>query len=431
MAVAAPPAAVEAERNLLAALTLNQDALSAALTLHAEDFADHRHATIFEAAVALAAAGTPVDQTTLRAKLSAAGREDVGRYLVELCATTDGLASRAATYAEIVAEGARKARMRSAAVEAVAQIDQGVDPAVAFASMAQAAVAGTTSTVVDMVSAQDRVLAMLETDSSTNRLPTSLPDLDRILSGGLLPGQLVLCGARPSMGKSAWAAGCALATAQAGHPVLFVTVEMTVEEIMVRWIAKLSGISVEQMSGSHGAESFSKGEWMKMGEALAALEKLPIHFIEGSATVAEIRSRVQARRMAGHDPYKLVVVDYLQLLTPPRRDSRNEAVAEMSRELKVMAGGEKVAVLSLSQLSRNLEQRADKRPILADLRDSGSLEQDADVVVFLYRPSVYDPNDQPGLAELIVAKQRQGRLGTAVATFLEERTAFVPAAARI
>ncbi|MDA8283257.1 MAG: AAA family ATPase [Actinomycetota bacterium] len=428
-------AATEAERNLLAAMMLSRDALVTALALHPSDFSDHRHQAIFDAAVALAAEGHAVDTVTVESKLADAGQLLLAGghdYLVDLLATTSGLASHADSYVALITDHAQASRIRSAALAAVDQIDSGVDPAAAYATLAEAAIDRHQASITTMAEGLDRVVTLLETDSAANRIPTSLPDLDQVLLGGFAAGQLAICGARPATGKSAFAGGVAFAAAQHGHPVLFVTAEMSVEELMVRMLSRISGIPSELMTASRGPDSFSKGEWTKLAEAMYTLEHLPISFIEASPTVAEIRSRVQARTMTGQTPYELVVIDYLQLLTPAgrRNANRQEDVSEMSRALKRLAMDGHVAILALSQLSRALELRADKRPILADLRESGSLEQDSDIVMFLHRPEMYEPGLDPGIAEVIVAKQRNGPLGTTRAAFLAERAALMPLAGR-
>jgi replicative DNA helicase len=175
------------------------------------------------------------------------------------------------------------------------------------------------------------------------------------------------------------------------------------------------------------AETLSAGEWAKISKAVAEMMQLEIQFIESSPTVAEIRAQVRAQQVIGR-PCGLVIVDYLQLLTPPRGggDQRQNEVSEIARSLKVLAMQAEVPVVALSQLSRNVELRMDKHPVLADLRDSGELEQAADTVVFLFRPEHYEPGIDTGIVELHVAKQRMGRTGTVRAAWVGENTAILP-----
>jgi replicative DNA helicase len=256
-------------------------------------------------------------------------------------------------------------------------------------------------------------------------VPTGFTDLDELLTG-LQPSTLSIIGARPSMGKTAFALGVAANVAMETHrPVLFFSLEMGHRELAQRILASEAKVD---------SSKFRKGDltppdWSKINRALGRLEA-PM-FIDDNPNVTVMEIRAKARRLqARHGQLGLIVIDYLQLMTSGgEAENRQVEVSEISRGLKILARELEVPVIALSQLSRNLEQRADKRPMLSDLRESGSLEQDADIVMFIYRDEVYHP-ETPDLnvAEIIVAKHRSGPIGTKKLVFLGQFTRFDNAA---
>ncbi|MEI8166694.1 MAG: DnaB-like helicase C-terminal domain-containing protein, partial [Chloroflexales bacterium] len=251
--------------------------------------------------------------------------------------------------------------------------------------------------------------------------PTGLIDLDRRLGGGLRPGQLALLAARPSMGKTGMALSIAYAMGRQGQHVGVVSLEMSRDELFERLIAMHTGMSTQEV-GPLG----KRGDG-RVIEAVAALSQWPIAIEDRAGlTVMDVRSK--ARRLAAVRPLDLLIVDYLQLLDggDTREQNRNEEVSRISRQLKLLARELQCPVLALSQLSRAVEQRASKIPQRSDLRDSGSLEQDADIVLFIYREDLYAEKGTPrtGGAEIVVAKQRNGPVGSVPLRFNATTTQF-------
>ncbi|MGH9294100.1 MAG: replicative DNA helicase, partial [Acidimicrobiales bacterium] len=247
---------------------------------------------------------------------------------------------------------------------------------------------------------------------------TGFGDLDRLL-GGIEPGALVVVGARPSMGKTGFGLCVARAAAARGTPALYTSAEMSEGEIMARLLGIMSGV------GTHRQRSadLRPEEWMRLLDARKLLDSMPLEIDDRAApTVSDIRLR--ARRMQVRSGLGLVVVDYLGLLSAPKAERRELEVAAIARGLKQIARSLGIVVVALSQLNRGLEARTDKRPLLSDLRESGAIEQDADVVAFIYRDEAYHPDSiDRGTAEIHVAKHRSGPTGVA-------RLAWLPAVAK-
>jgi replicative DNA helicase len=252
-------------------------------------------------------------------------------------------------------------------------------------------------------------------------VPTGIAGLDR-LTGGLRSGQLVLLGARPSVGKSALGFGIGLHVAEQAGPVLVVSAEMGAVELATRGLAGGGVASDRLLSGRLDDVDFAR-----LRARRDHLARLPV-FVDDAPGVTVGAIRARARRQAAAGGLALVVVDYLQLVgSEGRRERRELEVAEVSRGLKALARELAVPVLALCQLNRGVEARSDKRPVLSDLRDSGQQEQDADLVLLLHRPALYDTDADPGQAELLVAKHRSGPTGTVPLTWLGWRMTFVDA----
>ena len=271
----------------------------------------------------------------------------------------------------------------------------------------------------------DDLQAAYERGSALTGVATGYHDLDELLSG-LQPDTLNIVGARPSMGKTAFALGAATHVAiNDGLPVLFFSLEMGHKELTGRILWAEARVDSKKLRTG----DFSETDWSKIGRAIGRLDA-PLYLDDNpNVTVMEIRAK--ARRMkARHGGLGLIVVDYLQLMSGRMgAENRQVEVSELSRGLKILARELRVPILALSQLSRNLESRADKRPMLSDLRESGSIEQDADVVMFIYRDEVYNPDSSDrGAAEVIVAKHRNGPIGTRRLVFLGPYTRFDNAA---
>jgi replicative DNA helicase len=274
----------------------------------------------------------------------------------------------------------------------------------------------------------DHITAASENGSAITGLASGFLELDRILSG-LQPSTLNIVGARPAMGKSAFAMGLAVNAAQnQNFPVVFFSLEMGRGELANRIIASEARVNSTKLRTGQ----LDPNDWSRIGRAINRLD-VPLFIDDNSAvTVPEIRARVR-RLVAKHGGVALVVIDYLQLMGGDASvENRQLEVSEISRGLKLLAREFNIPVVALSQLSRGLENRQEKRPQLADLRESGALEQDADVVMFLYRPEVYDRDNVQlkGEAEVIVAKHRAGPIGSAKLVFQSDFTRFENAARR-
>jgi replicative DNA helicase len=254
-------------------------------------------------------------------------------------------------------------------------------------------------------------------------VPTGYSDLDDLLLG-LQPSTLNVVAARPAAGKTAFALGAAANVAMvANRPVIFFSMEMGTLELPKRLLAAEARVDARKLQTGQ----INEAEWTRLSHGVGRLAEAPL-FIDDNPHCTVMEMRAKARRMkARNGDLGLIVVDYLQLMQPSgkRGENRQVEVAEISRGLKILARELECPVVALSQLNRQLEYRADKRPMLADLRESGSLEQDADVVVFLYRDEIYNPeSDQRGTAEIIVAKHRNGPTGMTRLAFLEHLTKF-------
>jgi replicative DNA helicase len=420
----------EAEEAVLGACLLSRHAIGAALGvgLEAADFAVPSHGVIYGAITALYLDGQPVDSVIVGEALRQAGTlEEVGgpARLVELTGSApSSTAASAEVYARAVAEVARERRLAGALLEAQDVLRQPGSPeakrarvAALLGDLLAPPPSGGPETLGDWVT-----LVLDEAEQGPpRRIPTGLADLDELLGGGLRPGELTLVGGRPGMGKSAFGLNLALGAARAGSPVLFVSVEMTGREQARRAIAASPrSVRLEDLDHVHEAPRIAEAAW----QAATSLLGLPFILTDRDRTAEQVVAH--ARRLkARPEGLDLVVVDYLGILETPQGERREREVAVLSRAMARLAKELDVAVVALSQLNRELERRADKRPILADLRDSGSLEQDADVVLFLYRDEEYDHESaDAGTAEVILAKGRNIRTGTVRLAWQGERTRF-------
>jgi replicative DNA helicase len=427
------PHDLEAEESLLGAMLLSREAVAVAVErCRAEDFYKPAHGHIFQAITALYGRGEPADPVTTADELRRGGLlEVVGGppALVHLQASTPTI-TNAARYARIVEELALLRRLIAVAGEIAEigyQVPEDVTAALDRAESLVFEVADRRST--DSVAplrellaaALDNLEALYARGEHITGVPTGYQDLDEVLSG-LQPANLVIVGARPGMGKTSFALGLAAHAAMEEHlPVLVFSLEMSHLELTQRLLCGEARVDSSRMRNGRLLES----DWPKISHAVGRLGEAPLYIDDNpNLTVMDIRAK--ARRLKSHDGLGLVVVDYLQLMTGrSSAENRQVEVAEISRGLKILARELEIPVVALSQLSRNLESRADKRPMLADLRESGSLEQDADVVLFLYRDECYDP-DSPdrGTAEVIVAKHRNGPTASVRLAFLEHFARF-------
>ncbi|CAM8661013.1 DnaB Replicative DNA helicase [Acidimicrobiia bacterium] len=429
-----PPHNLQAEESLLGAMLLSKDAIAVASEiLDADNFYKPAHGHIFEAITSLSAAGEPADPVTVADELRRAGLLDaIGgpATLVTLQASTPAI-SNAGRYAAIIEEHALLRRLIGVAGE-IAEMSYGlpddvtktVDHAESLVfEVAQRRVTDSMAPIHDLLTTNlDRLEMLYDKGDAITGMPTGFADLDDLLSG-LQPNALYVVGARPSMGKTALALGIASnAAIEANRPVLVFSLEMGQLELTQRLLCSEARVDSRKVRNGNLNES----DWGKIAHATGRLAEAPIWIDDNpNLTIMEIRSKARRLRSRLGD-LGLVVVDYLQLMTGrSNAENRQVEVSEISRGLKILARELECPVIALSQLSRQLEMRADKRPMLADLRESGSIEQDADVVMFIYRDDVYNP-DSPdrGTAEILISKHRNGPTGVVRLAFLDHYTKF-------
>lgn len=433
-----PPHNLEAEASLLGAMLLTANAIDAvAGDVTPEDFYAPRHARIFEVIASLHNSGHPVDTVTVSEEIE---RRDLTEHtggpgaLTSLQNATPST-TNVARYARIVAELATLRRLIDAAAQ-IADIGYTAAPEPIETSIesAERILHAVTDTrrheqlvehVEPVITRIIDRLAEPPDPTGSGIVTTGWDDFDGLLAG-LQPGQLIVIGARPGVGKSALAGNIALNVANQ-TPVLIASLEMSSDELTQRLLASEGRVALDRIR----KHALTERDWerMKDGVAIAAL---PLYFHDNPAattnTIAAAARRVS--RQAGR-PCGLIIVDYVQLAGSPnaskRDDNRQAEVAAVARHLKVIARQQHVPIIALAQLNRGLEHRSDKRPTLADLRESGELEQAADVVVFLYRDEMYNPSSPDrGIAELIVAKQRSGPTGKVRLTYTAWNGRFSP-----
>jgi replicative DNA helicase len=433
-----PPHNVQAEESVLGALLLSRDAIGQVSEqgLVPADFYRPAHQHIFDAIRSLYSSGGPVDTVTVADELRRGGLlDEIGgsESLHELQNATPAISS-AGHYAKIVQDTAMLRRLIYVAGD-IAEIAYSEPDDVAKAldeaetkvfQVAEQRVTDSTRQLDQLLSeAMDQLQATFDRGDTITGVPTGFSDLDDLLSG-LQPSGLYIVGARPAMGKSAFGLGIASHVAQHAHmPVLVFSLEMGHAELTQRILASEARVDSTKIRTGRLAEA----DWAKIGKAIGRLE-VPL-FLDDNPRVTVMEIRAKARRIkAKYGALGLIVIDYLQLMSGGgTSENRQLEVSEISRNLKILARELETPIMALSQLSRQLEARADKRPMLQDLRESGSLEQDADVVMFLYRDEVYNPESpDKGSAEVIVAKHRSGPIGTKRLVFLGQYTRFDNAA---
>jgi replicative DNA helicase len=423
----APPQNAEAEEYVLGAMLLAPAAVeTAGEIVRPGDFYRDSNGKVFQAALALYARGEPVDVITLTDELDKRGHLEKigGRARVHELAAIVPASANVRHYARIVHEMAVLRGLITCGQEIAGlgyerpgeTLDL-VDRAeqIIF-ELSQSRITTEFSALEDLLREHYlKITQLYESDEDISGIPSGYQDIDRV-TGGFQPGNLIIIAGRPSMGKSALALGVAANLGAGGVPVALFTLEMSKSEITQRMICSEAKIGSEKLrSGRLAAE-----DWPRLSAACDRLSRAPIYVDDtGSITMMEIRSK--ARRLKTREPkLGLIIVDYLQLMTSgSNHENRVQEVSQISRNLKVLARDLDVPILAVSQLNRAVEGRQDKRPILSDLRESGSIEQDADLVAFIYRDDYYnDDSDSKGIAEVIVAKHRNGPTGIVKLAFL-------------
>jgi replicative DNA helicase len=434
-----PPQNVEAEEYVLGAMLLAPGAIGAVSEIcRAEDFYRQSHGRIYRAALALYGRGEPVDAITLTDELDKLGElEEVGgRSRIHELAALVPASANAGHYARIVHEMATLRGLITCGQEIATlgydrpgEVVDLVDRAeqIVFA-ISQSRVSSEFSHIEQLLKESfERITALYEAGAEITGVASGFRDIDRITSG-FQPGNLIIIAARPSMGKSALAL-CMAANmgVRLDIPVALFTLEMSKAEVTQRLMCSEAKVESQKLRSG----KLSPEDWPRLTAACDKLARAPIYVDDtGSITMMEIRSK--ARRLKTREPkLGLIIVDYLQLMTSGASvENRVQEVSAISRNLKVLARDLEVPIVALSQLSRAVEQRSDKRPILSDLRESGAIEQDADIVGFIYRDEYYnDESDQQGLAELIVAKHRNGPTDMVKLSFLKRYAKFADLAA--
>jgi replicative DNA helicase len=428
-----PPHALEAEEGLIGAMLLSSDVVAqVSSTVSPSDFYRPLHAQIYTAILDLVNSAEPVDLVTVQAKLQEQGvvALDMG-LLMALSANTPSV-NNAERYAMIVREKSQQRRLIAVATEIVDDSYKPTDDVVALIDDAErkineigdASKADTVAPLHALLLEEANILeARGETRGVFNGLETGYRGLDLILQG-LQPHALTIVGARPSMGKTSFALGILTHVgAVVKRPALFFSLEMSKQELTERVLASTARIDSSKLRTG----DLSDADWNRAQEAFGYLASAKI-YIDDNPTLTVMDIRARARRIKStHGDLGVVIIDYLQLMTGrSRAENRQVEVSEMSRALKILARELGCPVIALSQLSRALETRQEKRPMMSDLRESGSLEQDADVILFLYRAEKYGEvaNDKKSEVEVIVAKNRNGPTDKAFLTFRDEFARF-------
>lgn len=431
-----PPQNLDAEMSLLGAVLIDEEAL-ADISEHVtpKDFYDKRHATVFAAMMRLYEHHRPVDLLTLTDELKKKDQlEDIGgsAYLTELTNYVP-TAAHAETYAEIVSQKAVRRRL----IKASADISElGYDENTTTEELLEKAEAelfsvSDQSLKQDLVSIEsiltesfDRIEELHRNKGTLRGIRTGYKDLDN-MTAGLQRSDLFIIAARPAMGKTTLVTNLAYNVATiAKLPVLFFSLEMSKEQLIDRMLADASGVD----SWNIRTGNLSDDDFSKISEAMGEMAEAPI-YIDDTPGLSVLEMRTKARRAAHEQPLGLVIVDYLQLMQTAGNYSGNrvQEVSEISRGLKLIARELNVPLIAISQLSRSVESRNPPIPILSDLRESGSIEQDADIVSFIYRPGYYEPDNPEvqNITDLIIAKHRNGPTGKVQLYFHPERLRFM------
>ena len=431
-----PPQNLDAEKSLLGAVLIDEDVLADAVEIvHANDFYDKNHGLIFAAMTRLFEKHKPVDLLTLTDELKRKDELELiggSAYLTELTNYVP-TAAHAEAYAEMVAQKAVRRRL----IKASADITElGYDESTTTQELLEKAEAelfsvSDQSLKQDLVSLEsiltdsfDRIEELHKNKGTLRGIRTGYRDLDN-MTAGLQRSDLIILAARPAMGKTTLVTNLAYNVATIEKkPVLFFSLEMSKEQLVDRMLADAAGVD----SWNIRTGNLSDDDFAKLSEAMGEMAEAPIH-IDDTPGLSVLEMRTKARRAAHDNELGLIIVDYLQLMqaTNNHNGNRVQEVSEISRGLKLIARELNVPLIALSQLSRSVESRTPPIPQLADLRESGSIEQDADIVSFIYRPGYYEPDNPEvqNITDLIIAKHRNGPVGKVQLYFHPERLRFM------
>ncbi|OKL48502.1 replicative DNA helicase [Boudabousia liubingyangii] len=427
-----PPQDLEAEQSVLGSMLLSKDAIAEVeRILKPDDFYELRNALTFTAIVQTFASGHPADAITIadvlkrEGKLNQVGGPEYIHTLINVVPT----AASAVYYAEIVRERSILRRLVNAGTR-IAQLgyadDGGETSALVDAAQREVMSISEDATSNDYAPLKDILPATVDSIVAAAQgkvegsVPTGFSDLDE-LTGGLHPGQMIIVAGRPAMGKSTLALDfCRSAAIHNNMPAAIFSLEMSREEIARRMLAAETNVLLSRLNKGNLEEE----DWKKIAKNMDRLNEAPL-FIDDSPNLTMGEIRAKARRLKQQHNLQLIAVDYLQLMSSGKRvESRQQEVSEFSRSLKLLAKELQIPVIAAAQLNRGPEQRTDRKPMMADLRESGSLEQDADVIMLLHRPDYYNKEDRPGEADIHVAKHRNGETATIAVVFQGHRSRF-------
>ena len=429
-----PPQDLDAERSVLGAMMLSKDAIADCLeTLRGADFYRPAHEAIFDSIVDLYGRSEPADPITVAHALTQRGeiaRVGGAPYLHTLTAAVP-MAAYAGHYAEIVREKAILRRLVEAGTRIVqmgyageGEVDQVVDSAESelFGVTEKRGGEDYARLSEIMEGALEEIETISNRDGEMIGVPTGFAELDE-LTNGLHPGQMIVVAARPAMGKSTLGLDfCRAASIHHGRTSAIFSLEMTRNEIMMRLLSAEARIPLNHLRNGHMKDD----DWARLARKMGEVNDAPM-FIDDSPNLTMMEIRSKARRLHQRHDLKLIVIDYLQLMSSGKKvESRQLEVSEFSRQIKLLAKELEIPVIALSQLNRGPEQRSDKRPMVSDLRESGSIEQDADMVILLHREDAYDKESpRLGEADLIVAKHRNGPTRDVTVSFQGHYSRFV------
>jgi len=430
-----PPQNIDAEQSVLGAILLDREAVYKAMKLvRPEDFYREDHRLIYEAMLALNENSSPVDLITVSEQLRQQGslEKSGGVAYIASLAEMAPIAANVEYYARIVQE---KSLLRTL-IQLSTRIagmgyEESEEPEKLIAEaermimeLGSSRVTGAFFSIKDiLLDALTHMEFLYNNRGSVTGVPTSFGDLDKICHG-LQPSDLIILAGRPSMGKTSLGL-CIGYSAALKHnvPAAIFSLEMSKEQLVQRILCAEAKIDQQRLRSG----SLEEGDWQALHEVAGRLAKAPI-YIDDTPAITTRQIRAKARQLQVEKGLGLIIIDYLQLMQGTRRsENRQQEIADISRALKGLAKELNVPVMALAQLSRAVEQRQDKRPIMSDLRESGALEQDADLVMFIYRDEYYNPDsEKKGIAEIIISKHRNGPVGTVELGFLKELTKFVP-----
>ncbi len=430
-----PPHDISAERSVIGSMLMDRDAISeVSAILLKDDFYNAQYGLIYEAMVLLYDEGKPVDEVILGEKLREMGApEEVSSlsFLGEILANVP-TAAFAKDYAGIVKDKSFLRKLIKLSDNVMARAYEGSEPVSSIMEKAESDIfalmqkrtgskdfKSIKNVIVDVIG---EIEAASQNKGKINGLRTGFTDLDNMLTG-LHGGELLLVAARPAMGKTAFVLNIAHHVATREEvPVVIFSLEMSCEQLGTRLVAVDSMVEARTLKTG----DISDGDWTKIIKSADDLAKVNV-FIDDNSSITMAEMRTKCRKLKQTEGIGLIIIDYLQLMSSSEKvESRQLFISEVSRSLKALARELNVPVIALSQLNRAVDSRPDHRPVLADLRESGAIEQDADVVMFIYRDDYYNPDttEKPGVAEIIVAKQRNGATGPVELAWLSRYTKF-------